>query len=369
MRSFDDARFSLEAATGGRNTLLTDDIGMPSVMVRIPRFKWSDVLEGGEDAVCSAFVVGGKVKDFIYISKYLNIIEQGRAYSLPNRDPAHTLTISEARSVCARKGPGWHLMSNAEWMAIAHWCRKNGTIPRGNNDFGRDALAVHEHGILSPYNASDITSEGRTLTGSGPNTWTHDWSPAGIADLNGNVWDFVAGLRIKNGELQVIPDNDSAMNVDESTSSVLWRAIDTDGNLVAPGSPNTYKYDGVSPGNLNKTAAVLSGGVRLSTTVSRPNYTGVDSEGDYAYSMSPFRQLAAESGVTSTVRLKQLGLYPVSSVLGHDNLFVRNYGERIALRGGSWFDRVSAGLWELYLRDSSDWRFPDVGFRAAYVEL
>ena len=36
----EEARFALEAATGGKNTILLDDTGMPSVMGRIPAFRW-----------------------------------------------------------------------------------------------------------------------------------------------------------------------------------------------------------------------------------------------------------------------------------------------------------------------------------------
>jgi hypothetical protein len=342
---------------------------MPSVMVRIPCFRWSEVIEGGEDNICSAFIVNGAVKKVIYISKYLNIIEYDRAYSLPYRDPASTLTIDDARQACARKGHGWHLMSNAEWAAIAHWCRKNGTIPHGNNNFGRDVHAVHEHGVKSNADFSKTPEEARTLTGSGPNSWSHDGSPSGIFDLNGNVWDLVSGLRLKDGEIQVIENNDSALNVDESADSNLWKAIDTDGRLVAPGSPDTYKYDGMNPGNSRSAADLVAGGVKLNTSVTNPHYTGSTKEADYAYSVMPFQTLSARDGVTMHILLKELGLYPVSGSLNNENLFVRNYGERIALRGGSWYDGPTAGLWELYLRDSRSFIFPDIGFRSAYVEL
>ncbi len=370
MARFDEARFALEAATGGKNTLLIDEVGMPSVMVRIPRFNWSDVFDGGADEPCSAFVVGGVVKDCIYISKYLNIVERGRAYSLPNREPAHTLSIDEARRACVRKGPGWHLMTNAEWMAIAFWCRKNGTLPHGNNQYGGDIAAPHRRGIVAPPSGIPMGPfpEARTLTGSGSDDWSHDGTSAGIFDLVGNVWDFVAGLRIKDGELQVIPDNDSALNVDESTSSVLWRAVDTYGNLVEPGSPGTYKYDCIENGNADKTAVLVPGGVQLSTEIKKPMYTGDDTDGFYGWSMMPIGELKAGKGLPVHPALKKLGLYPVADDLP-DHLFVRNYGEQIALRGGSWLDGKSAGLWELYLRDTRDWIFPDVGFRAAYVKL
>jgi sulfatase modifying factor 1 len=369
MGRFDEARLALEAATGGKNTLLLDDMGMPSVMVRIPCFRWSDVVEGGEDAICSAFVVNGAVKNCIYISKYLNIIEYDRAYSLPNRDPANTLTIDTARKACARKGPGWHLMSNAEWAAIGHWCRKNGTIPHGNNKSGCDVTARHEYGIRASGDVSITIATARTLTGSGPNSWSHDGSPCGIFDLNGNVWDFVSGLRLKDGEIQIIQDNDSALNVDESETSKHWKAIDTSGQIVLPGSANTFKYDGVNSGNSNQAAAIIPGGVKLNTTVTNPQYTGDTKNGDHGYSIMPFQKMYAESGVTAHILLKELGIYPVSTTLNNENLFARNYGERIALRGGSWYDGAASGLWELYLRDSRDFIFPDIGFRAAFVEL
>ena len=167
---FDSAKFALEAASGGKNTLIFDDLGIPSVMVRIPRFNWADVVDGGEDKPCSAFMVNGDLLDYIYISKYHNVIENGRAYSLPGRDPAHTITIDDAREACERKGKGWHLFTNAEWSAISHWCMKNGSVPRGNSHWGLAYGATHERGILSPENELSVTASARTLTGSGPDS-------------------------------------------------------------------------------------------------------------------------------------------------------------------------------------------------------
>ncbi len=372
MANFDEARFALEAATGGNNTLLLDDAGLPSVMVRIPMFRWSEVIDGGEDAPCSAFVVDGKVQSCIYISKYLNILEAGRAYSLPNRDPAHTLTIDEARAACAAKGRGWHLMTNAEWTALAHWCVKNRTVPRGNSNFGRDFQATHERGILVPgNNGESTTSEMRTYTGSGRDTWSHDHSAFGVFDLNGNIWDFVSGLRIVDGEIQVIPDNNSALNVDESADSPHWRAISTEGALVPPGSPNTYKYDGIAPGISSGEDRAVGDGFKLNTAVTNRNYTGSESDTAHrAYGWMPFYDMTAEHGVPAHIRLKQLGLFPAGGAYRDGAyFFLRNYGERIAARGGSWFDAAGGGIWDLYLRETRAFIFPDIGFRAAYIAL
>ncbi|MDR2502338.1 MAG: SUMF1/EgtB/PvdO family nonheme iron enzyme [Oscillospiraceae bacterium] len=372
MAGFDEARFALEAATGGNNTLLLDDLGLPSVMVRIPMFRWSDVIPGGEDAPCSAFVVGGRVLDCIYISKYQNIVERGRAYSLPNRDPAHTLTIDQAREVCAAKGRGWHLMTNAEWAAIAHWCVKNGTIPRGNTNFSRSHSDIHEHGVLvkSGNNGEGMENEMRTLTGSGRQTWTHDGTWAGICDLSGNIWDFVAGLRIVDGEIQVIPDNDSALNADESAASGRWRAIGKNGALVMPGSPGTYKYDGAAPGISSPENRAVGDGFRLDVDVRNPNYAGGERDTAHrAYGFMPFFAMTAAENAAPHTRLVQLGLFPRGDYRDGGFFFLRNYGERMAARGGSWFDGDGGGLWDLYLRETREFIFPDIGFRAAWADV
>ena len=370
MTNFDAARFALEAATGGKNTLISDDAGLPSVMVRIPMFLRSDVLPGEADEPCSAFIVGGRVLDCIYISKYINIIKNGRAYSLPGREPTHTVTIGEARDACAAKGRGWHLMTNAEWAAIAHWCVKNGTPPRGSSEFGRSHERPHERGVLARQRrGTGPEDEMRTLTGIGPDSWNHDGTASGIADLNGNVWEFVSGLRIADGEIQVIPDNDSAMNVDESDGSALWRAVLPDGTLVMPGSAGTLKYDGAGPG-LSASDDVNVGGFRLSTQVRNSNYTGPEADISHrAYGMMDFFSLECAPGTEAPRRLVELGLFPRQDYRDGGHLFLRNYGLRYAARGGSWFDRAGGGIWDLYMRETDAFRFPDMGFRAAYAEF
>lgn len=365
MQRLDNEKFALEAATGGRNTLLFDDMGRPSVMVRIPRFKWNDVLDGGEDATCSAFIVDGQELDEIYISKYQNIVEEGRAYSIAGRDPATSTNFDQAKQYCEAKGPGWHLMTNVEWAAIALWCHKNATIPRGNNNYGRDHTAIHEHGIRASGTQESIN---RVLTGSGPASWAHDWTPAGIYDLNGNVWEWVGGLRLKEGEYQVIPDNNAAMHVDQSPTSPLWKAINTSGAYVAPGSANTYKLDCDTAGNANQTDARVGAPI-LNTVVSKPNYTGPSTDAYYGRMDRQFQTLVAQSGVTAHVILKELGLFPADADLQGDYLYARNYGERLPLRGGYWIASASAGVFALHLNHARSNASGYLGFRSAFVNL
>lgn len=184
---------------------------------------------------------------------------------------------------------------------------------------------------------------GRTLTGLAPAVWSHDGTDSGVFDLVGNIWDLVA-VRVYNGEIQVIPDNDSALNLDESKDGVHWRAIDVNGNYVSPGSPNTLKYDGVIEGIDEKSICVSPGGIRINTDVQYPQYTGDEQDAEYGFSVMPFEQLKCADGINAQSRLIELGLYPASEKLNGEMLFMRSYGERIPARGASWYDGLMGDM-------------------------
>lgn len=386
MARFDEARFALEAATGGKNTILLDDTGMPSVMVRIPAFRWCDVVDGGSEEICSAFIVDGKVYDSIYISKFLNIIENDRAYSLPGRDPAATLTIDEARAACARKGPGWHLLTNAEWCAVCHWAHKNGTTPHGNLNAGNAAPYSHEAGVR-PFGVpvkgdcfgwQGLHSDegdypgnapvGRTLSGLSPASWSHDGTDSGIFDLAGNVWDWIAGLRLVDSEIQIIPDNNSALNPDESENSPYWRAILPDGTLTAPGTPGTLKYNS-RPFTMGSDGKLIPGSVAIDTQASLPDEAEIASNPGAGFGVMPFEAVGTAEGITAPAILKELGLFPSREKYDSEMLFLTSWGERITARGSSWYDGERGGVWTLYFKDDRSYYYPDIGFRSAYVDL
>ena len=54
----------------GKNVILYDDLEKESIMVRIPKFRLSEVIDGAPDLIHPAFLVDGKEKECIYISKY-----------------------------------------------------------------------------------------------------------------------------------------------------------------------------------------------------------------------------------------------------------------------------------------------------------
>jgi hypothetical protein len=316
----DSLRASVEAATGGKVTVLYDDKGYPSYMVIIPKFNLEDIDASLGTGVHPAFIVNGVEKSQIYIGQHQAIVADGRAVSMPGKDPAVSLNFDTALGYCAAKGPGWHLMTNAEWAAIALWCWKNGTMPRGNNNYGRDVSATYETGRRVDDAAPGVTTgTPRTLTGSGPASWRHDQSYAGIADLNGNIYEWVGGMRVNAAEIQILQNNNAADNTkSQAVGSAEWKAILQDGSLVAPGTADTLKYDG--------SAANGTGTTNVDTAIDQQS----DGTG---YTSAKFQDSTYnDTNITVTpglALLKALGLYPVAGTgLGDDYLVVNNNGER-----------------------------------------
>lgn len=348
MPNFDDLKLSIEALSGGKNTVLFDDLGMPSVMVPFPKLKMSDLIAGGSENIHPAFSVDGVEKSVIYVSKYQNIVLNERGYSLPMRDPRASLNFDQAVAYCRNKGKGWSLTPYSLWSAIALWCRKNGTMPRGNNNYGADHAYGHEKGVPTYYESGKIA---RCATGSGPNTWNHNWTPDGIADLNGNVWEWCAGMRLMNGEIQIIPyANCMAADASMGASSTLWKAIAADGTLVEPGTAGTLKYN------------YVSGHIQLTSGDITPEDTW---RGD------TYQNMTLDSALTVPEIAKALLIYPdePGGDYGGDGHYMNNSGERLPICGGSWLNTSDAGVFLVYLYDPRSDSDTNIGFRSAYCEL
>lgn len=348
MPNFDDLKLSIEALSGGKNTVLFDDLGMPSVMVPFPKLKMSDLIAGGSENIHPAFSVDGVEKSVIYVSKYQNIVLNERGYSLPMRDPRASLNFDQAVTYCRNKGKGWSLTPYSLWSAIALWCRKNGTMPRGNNNYGADHAYGHEKGVPTYYESGKIA---RCATGSGPNTWNHNWMPDGIADLNGNVWEWCAGMRLMNGEIQIIPyANCMAADASMGASSTLWKAIAADGTLVEPGTAGTLKYN------------YVSGHIQLTSGDITPEDTW---RGD------TYQNMTLDSALTVPEIAKALLIYPdePGGDYGGDGHYMNNSGERLPICGGNWLSASGAGVFSVDLRDPRSNSITGVGFRSAYCEL
>jgi hypothetical protein len=346
MANFDDMKLAVESLTGGKNTVLLDDAGLPSVVVAFPKHTNKELF-GGSDQTHSGHIVNGVEKSVMYVDKFQDIVYGGRGYSLPMRDPATYVNFDQAVQYARAKGKGWGLIPFALWAEIALFCRANGTMPHGNNNYGSDASYPLEKGVGTYYDSS-AKKERRTATGSGPETWNHDGTGAGIADLNGNIWEWNAGLRLVDGEIQIIPYcNSMLQEVSLGSASTSWKAIASDGSLVDPGTSGTLKYSNSAN--------------QLATTVT-PTDSG---------RWESFSAMTLASGLTAPEIAKELILYPAEAGgdYGGDYYGWNTSGERVALCGGFWGHGGGAGVFPVDLghprSDSNDY----LGFRSAFCEL
>ena len=305
-----------------RNEVIFDNRGIPDIMVVFTP----------DELGLPAEIRGKAVKEYA-ISKYPNTLIGGVPYSMPYQQPAVNVNHDEAIRLCESKGPGWHLITNDEWAALAHQSRKNGTLPRGNTDCGKS----HSHPEETGTTYKDSSGSSKTLTGSGPVTWNHDHTAEGVADMCGNIWEHVGGIRFVNGQVQVIPNNEAAAGADQSKDSKEWTPLYTaDGDTI---------YYDVEDGRI---------GLRPVEPDSK-DYDGVE-----------FKELIG-SAIDVPEKLIELGLYPAPGYEGTDYFWLDTDGERIVIRGGDWPHGAGAGV---FCFDGSDSRARvhwNVGFRSALV--
>ena len=355
MSNFDLSALALAGVCPG-NELLYDDTWMPSVMVKIPKLTYAQLGMGESTAVHPAFIVNGQEVDAIWISKYQNIIQNGRAYSLPAQDPKVSIAFDTARAACEAKGPGWHIMTRMEWGLLVRWCENNGFIPLGNNYYGKHSTEKSYKGIPTLYGNDGRPN--RLATGTGPLTWYHDNSPAGIADLCGNVWEWMGGIRTVYGEVQILANNNGAdSDNSQAVGSAEWKAIKADtGELVTPDGSGT-----------------TAGTVKMDWIGSKLTYTTTVTDDSDTYHSTTLGAVVAGDGIGEAAKLllQSLGMFPYTEddlCKSHYVSFDPNQAERFFYSGGGWVNS-SYGLASfsgIYPRSLSN---TFIGFRAAFVDL
>ena len=166
------------------------------------------------------------------------------------------------------------------------------------------------------------------MTGSGPDSWRHDGTAYGIADLVGNVWEWVDLLKLSGGKIVMPRDNDFA--ADESA----W--LDTGAAMTS-----------------NK------GGIQVSNKITKRDWVN-----------APFDSITTKKDQPLPVSVNQALLCPCDGSLGipgHAWADNSEGFEALPLRGGRWSYTSGAGLAAVGLSVARFYVSTYVGFRPAFI--
>jgi hypothetical protein len=295
--------------------------GDPLYMVRIPKFNIEDIDPTLGSGVHPAFVVDGSIKNEIFIGAYQAIYEKGCAISIPGQPPKVSITFDNAKAACVANGPGFHMMTNWEWAAVALWCLKNGFQPNGNTGNGKSHAATYETGTPAPDNSL------KTLGGSGPVSWRHDNGIGGIADLVGNVWEWQDGFKIVDGKIYMPADNNF--------------------NLAEASWPNPTGAQVIFPASV----ATESGWRTMTTALGSLS--------------ADAKQMLAQAMIIPNLASGNTPLAIFSAAKG--GFWITATEERMPIRGGHWSYGSSAGLAALHLTSARSHVYNLIGCRPAFI--
>lgn len=385
------------------NVIKYDANGNPSIFVRFPKMKSSDLDPSLPDHTHPAFIINGVEQDEILLGKYIassltgSGSDGGTLYSLPNMPPAHSRNADQFLAQVRAFGNGVSGMTVADRGFILLLAQKNGWDPGGNSDYGHcykdatryelsksvkvgdkrgyrgwlyECLIAHTTAVelypdIAPMYWENIKHIGGveaypdmhgsgqnnmllTLTGSGPLDWYLDGTPGSLCDIVGNQSEQDYGYRLVGNELQIIENNNAADPVsDLSASSAAWKAIlpnasDDGYTLVAPGTAGTLHWNWLN----NK--------ITLDTVV--PTY-------DNEYRGTNFKDLAVNSENLPHIPyiVRELGLFPTqgSTLKGYNYIQFANE-EHFPRRCGQYQDSSTIGIGSMSCssaRSSAHWYF------------
>lgn len=303
--------------------IVSDEMGMPNYMTMFYLPKGTHKLED----VPEMFRVNGAVVPAVLISQYTNTVINENPCSLPYQRPTGFKSFDEAAAMCRSKGRGWHLMTNTEWVYLLDEADRLGHIIGGNINCEKNTKSQEEKGVKY--------DDYFTLTGFDPLAWSHDGTKGGVFGLYGNFWEWAQGLRLNQGGIEYIKDNDAAA-FDPAPEDPAWKKAEVDGKWLS-----------------------LSGGdgVTLKVTPAKKHR-----------SSCPYSELKLEGLEEVPKILHKLRVIPWNWKEESAWLVVKSsLEESVPLRGASYFDGPNNSVSALnfdYPRSSS---YSNVSFRSALI--
>lgn len=349
----DSLRQSVEAASGGLQTVLYTAKGQPTFMNIIEKYDLSSI-DPSLSGTHPAFIVDGVTKDKIFVGTYGATLKNGELLSLPNTEPTNGATYANLIAAAKSNGSGHHVMTNTEWAAVALLTVKDNNASKliGNTYYGRSNGDATQYGRrvdgLSAT-AGITTGNAKILTGSGPVSFRHNQRYNGISDLVGNLHEFYTGFRLVNSEIQVIENNNAASG-DALSTSTAWRAIHAQtGELLVPdGLGTTANSVRIAPsGTAANTLVILSFASFWSMT--NPSSTPVST--------------------AALNKLKALGLFPIAStstLLGSGLFGFSTSNTTYPIHGGAFREGDARGLFQVNINYPFNATGSDIGTRTAY---
>jgi hypothetical protein len=181
------------------------------------------------------------------------------------------------------------------------------------------------------------------------------------------VWEWNDGLKIVDGQIYMPNDND--FTHPEADWSVHGVYLDAS---AGPGDGNGSAQNGTS---------ILSNGISRNSETPTPMGGGDNRDLDYTHigGNTGWQQTALSAGyngLTAAVRQRMAQALIAPKLASGDSavvtaasggIWVRNYGERLPLRGGAWDSGASAGLAALYLDYRRVFSGGSVGCRPAFI--
>lgn len=385
------------------NVVKYDGDGNPSIFVKFPKMKSSELVAGLPQHTHPAFIIDGIEQDYILLGKYKggeNGVSNDALLSLPNIMPARSQGADEMLARLKLAGEGITGMTVADYGFIKLLAQKNGWTPHGNTQWGQSHIdgtawatgqsialnavkafegylytCIQAHtsaaelkpdiapaywrrgkriGGTSKDTGKDATHQTgyRTLNGSGPIDWYLGEDVGSLADIIGSSMEQQYGYRIVDCELQILPDNNAAdPEADLSESSRAWRAIlpnaSNDGYaLVQPGTAGTLHWNWLN----NK--------ITLDT---------VCDDFTLGQKSTSFANLAVNTTHLPYVPsiVKELGLFPTGSGDSTPGNYYINFatGEFFPRRGGYYSSGSYAGLGCVYANYARGLASPYYGCR------